>query len=515
MNKKLIIATFLVFVALASSCSKDYLDTKPTTSVGTPQVFENTEKIALAINGINKLIGMGYHLDQQTMPGEAGIKMLWCNYPGNHFVVDLSGWSVIINGEYRELSTSIYDYYPWYYYYSLISNANIILENVDKAAGPDADKQFFKAQALTFRAYSFFMLSQFYCYRWSDSNNGASNGLVLRLDTSTGDMPLSTLAQTYTQIYKDLDDAIALYTSSGKTRTYSYDPDKSVAYAIYARAALTRKDYEKAATMALNARTGYKLMTNNEYKSGFNTPNSEWIWYSYNSKDEDNEWSSFFAYIGYNSNAAAVRTTPKCISRELFNKIPATDVRKSLYLDPTGYTPGVDYSTTTMKAVAGKALYNYAFDEYPDLFSTALVYAYMNFKFKATELTGIGNVCHIRASEMYLIEAEAKYFQSDFTGAQQSLIALNKTSGRDPQYDCTKTGLDLLNEIKFYRAVELWGEGFDWLDLKRWGDNVSRKSYAAGGNFISVLAITQTPEFGNKWTWVIPKRETDYNKGIQ
>ena len=168
-----------------------------------------------------------------------------------------------------------------------------------------------------------------------------------------------------------------------------------------------------------------------------------------------------------------------------------------------------------MRAVAGKALYNAAFAKYPDLFSTALVYAYMNFKFKVTDIPGVGNVCHIRASEMYLIEAEAKYFQSDFTGAQQSLIALNKTSGRDPEYNCTKTGLDLLNEIKFYRAVELWGEGFDWLDLKRWGDSINRKAYAAGGNFISVLAITQDPTAGNNWTWVIPKRETDFNKGIQ
>jgi len=514
MNKKILLI-ILGFVALASSCSKDYLDTKPTTAVATPAVFETTEKIALAINGINKLIVMGYHLGDQSLPGESAIKIVYANYPGNHYMVDLSGWSTIINGLRRESSTDYYGTYPWYYYYSIVSNANIILENVDKAIGTDAEKQFYKAQALTFRAYAFFMLSQFYSYRWSDSNNGASKGIVLRTDTSTGDMPLSTLAQTYTQIYKDLDDAIALYTSSGKTRSYFYDPDKNVAYAIYARAALTRKDYEKAATMALNARTGYSLMSNNDYKSGFNTPNNEWIWGSFNSKDENQQWSSFFAYQGYNSNAAAVRTTPKCISRELFNKIPASDFRKTLFLDPTGFTPGTDYSTANMRAVAGKALYKAAFEKYPDLFSTALVYAYMNFKFKATDIPGVGNVCHIRASEMYLIEAEAKYFQSDFTGAQQSLIALNKTSGRDPEYNCTKTGLDLLNEIKFYRAVELWGEGFDWLDLKRWGDSINRKAYAAGGNFISVLAITQDPTAGNNWTWVIPKRETDFNKGIQ
>jgi len=519
MNKKTIISFLSGCILLLPACTKDYLDTKPTSSTATSTIFESVENISLAINGINKLMAMGYHLYDhgygQMMYGEGGIKMLYGNYPGNHYNADLAGWSVIINGEWRELVTSVWDVYPWYYYYSIIGNANAIILNTDKSKGAEADKQFVKAQALTYRAYAYFMLSQIYCYRWSDSNNGASQGLVLRLDTSTGDMPLSTLAQVYTQVYKDLDDAITLYTSSGLTRKYFYDPDKSVAYAIYARAAITKKDYTKASTMAVNARNGYPLMSNTDYKSGFNTPNSEWIWGSFSSVDESQAWSSFFAYHGYNSNANAVRTTPKGISKELFDKVPATDIRKSLFLDPTGYIPNVDYSTANGRAVAGKALYKDAFLKFPDLFSTALIYTHMNFKFKALDLPGVGNLNHFRSSEMYLIESEAKYFLNDTPGAQQALMVLNKNSGRDPQYNCIKTGTALLEEIKLYRALELWGEGFDWFDLKRWGDNINRKSYANGGNFVSVLAVTLTPETGNKWTWMIPKKETDYNFGIE
>jgi hypothetical protein len=69
----------------------------------------------------------------------------------------------------------------------------------------------------------------------------------------------------------------------------------------------------------------------------------------------------------------------------------------------------------------------------------------------------------------------------------------------------------LLDEIKFYRAIELWGEGFDWFDAKRWGDAISRTSTDNGGNFIAALAVTISPESGNKWTWKLPQRETDYN----
>ncbi len=501
---KFIIFIFIVGTIVISSCSKDYLDTKPTASTTTGTVFESVENIALAINGINKIM-VNFYLESQGFNGEGTIKMYYGNYPGNHFFVNLPGWSSIINGEYHENTTSAYVYFPWYYYYKIIGNANTIIVNTDGASGPQAQKDFVKAQALTYRAYAYFMLSQLYCYRWKDSNNGASPGLVLRLDESTGEMPLSTLSEVYSQVYSDLDEAISLYTSSGLSRSYFYDPDINVAYAIYARAAITKEDYSKASTMAVNARNGYPLMSNSDYTSGFNTPNSEWIWGSFSSEDETLWYYSFLAYMGYNSNASIVRLYPRCISRELFNKIPASDIRKSLYLDPAGYT----YTTST--GAASSALKARAFQLYPDLFSTAQAYAYMQFKFKVIAVPGVGNVNHFRSSEMYLIEAESKYRLNDIPGAQNALNALNQQSGRDPQYNCTKTGTALLEEIKVYRALELWGEGFDWFDLKRWGDKVSRKSHANGGNFISVLAVDIEPDQGNNWTWKIPIRETDYN----
>lgn len=507
--KNLNIATYL-FVGLLfwSSCSEDYLDTKPTSDTATSTIFETTENAALAINGINKLMTIQY-LESQGFNGEGTIKMYYGNYPGNHFYVNLPGWAAIINADYHENISSIYLYYPWYYYYMIIGNANLVNTYIDDAKGTEADKQFIKAQALSFRAYSFLMLSQLYCKRWSDSNNGASEGLVLRTDISTGDQPLSTLKEVYDQIYKDLDDAIALYDASGKSRTKNYDMDKNVAYAIYARAAITRQDYAKAATMAVSARTGYPLMSNTEYKAGFYTPNKEWIWSSYGASDETLYFYSYFSYIAYNSSASAVRTYPKCISKELFNKIPETDIRRTLFLDPTGYT----YTTAT--GLASATLKAHAFALYPNMYSTASAYAYMQFKIAASDLPGVGNLNHFRSSEMYLIEAEAKYFLSDEPASQQALIALNKDSGRDPSYTNTKTGTDLLNEIKTYRAIELWGEGFDWFDLKRWGDSVKRNNYANGGNFVSTLDVTYGPTEKNNWVWKIPEKETDYNKALE
>ena len=56
-----------------------------------------------------------------------------------------------------------------------------------------------------------------------------------------------------------------------------------------------------------------------------------------------------------------------------------------------------------------------------------------------------------------MIEAEANYYlSSDPTAAQNSLVELNKNSGRDPQYTCTATGEDLLKRL---RNIVVWSYG--------------------------------------------------------
>jgi len=494
-------------ISSAISCNKSYLDTQPTNAISISTVFQNTDNVTMAVNGLAKMMTQQY-LGSQGFNGEGTIKMYYGNYPGNHFSVNLSGWAPIINATFNENTTSLYCYYPWYYYYKIIGNANTIILHVDGAAGDPAKKDFLKAQALTYRAYCFFMLSQLYGNRWDDSHAGSTPGIVLRIDESAGDQPRGTMEDTYKQIYADLDQAISLFKSSGLKRSKNYEMGLNVAYAIYARAALTRQDYPNAEAYAIKAMDGYPLMTNAEYNGGFCTPNREWIWSSYGASDETLYFYSYFAYIAYNSSASAVRTTPKMISRELYNKIPSTDMRRSLFLDPTGYT----YTTSTGNAASTTLLYKYAFATRPGLNSAASVYAYMQFKIASIDLLGVGNLNHFRSAEMYLIAAEAKYRQGKPDAEVQNLlVALNNTSGRNTSYTCTQTGTALLDEIKLYRAIELWGEGFDWFDMKRWNDPINRKQYANGGNFIASLALTITPDANNKWTWKLPLKETDFN----
>ncbi|MBQ6300421.1 MAG: RagB/SusD family nutrient uptake outer membrane protein, partial [Bacteroidales bacterium] len=332
----------------------------------------------------------------------------------------------------------------------------------------------------------------------------------------------ATVGEVYTQIYADLDEAISLFNSSGMAnkRSNTYTMDLDVAYALYARVALTREDWSNALKYAQMARKNYPLMSVKDEKAGFCNPTSEWIWYLYGTDDEPLYYYSYFAYISYNSNASTVRTYPLLISRHLFDKIPTTDIRRAFWLDPAGYEG--TFNTNTMKANAqnnNNALYKYAFeyskqDGRVGLYSTATVSAYMQFKVANNNNPGVGNMVLFRSSEMLLIEAEAQYRLNNEAAARAALVELNATSKRDPAYTCDKSGAALMEEIKFYRGVELWGEGFNWFDLKRWGDKIDRKTYADGGNWMSSYAVTYGPNEKNNWTWTIPRQETDFNKGI-
>ncbi|MBR1621335.1 MAG: RagB/SusD family nutrient uptake outer membrane protein, partial [Prevotella sp.] len=65
--------------------------------------------------------------------------------------------------------------------------------------------------------------------------------------------------------------------------------------------------------------------------------------------------------------------------------------------------------------------------------------------------------------------------------------------------------------------VELWGEGFQWSDFKRWKLPIVRHTFAEGGNAHPAVAVTIQPNdpITNNWTWVVPANETDYNAGFK
>lgn len=534
---KLFAGSLLAGMMLVSSCAGDYLDTAPTDSTGATDAVGTTANAMKALNGIAKIMTTQHSYFGGGFAGENNIMIQYESYPSENYNYNYyaSGWSPIFNQEFHTRTNSIYDAYAWYYYYTIAGNANTILANIDNAEGTEAERNFVKASALTFRAYAFEKLVHYYCWRWQDSNNGASQGIVLRLDESTGGQGYATLAETYAQIYKDLDEAIMLFEQSGMDRNASqvWMPNINVAHAIYARAALTKQDYTKALTEAKLARQNYPLMSNAEYHAGFCNPTSEWIFGSFGSAQENNWYWSYgtqYACNGYYANAAGTANGAGSIGRELINRIPNDDARKALFLTEDKF-PGYNFNDGSAMDL-GYGILGMGDDEKKAdaLWEEAAAYCqkmavsgleapyqagYMylggQLKFYVFDTPGVSYLPFIRSSEMVLVEAEANYFLNDETAARASLVELNATSGRNPEYTCDKSGEALWNEIMDYRELELWGEGFAWSDYKRWNRDIVRHSFAEGGNAHISVAKTIPASGVNKWTWDVPLNETDYN----
>lgn len=528
-----------------SACADSFLETTPTASIATATAFATTDNVKMAVNGLAYLMTTQHGAYSQGYCGENRIRSIYNEYPSQEFRYNqyAPGWDVIMNGEYYTQKSTVYSNYPWVYYYEIIADANAIICNVDGAEGDENEKQFYKAQALTFRAYCFTKLLELYTPRWQDTNNGAVSGVVLRLDESTGSMPLSTVAECYQQIYTDLDEAINNFTAAGLDRkaTDVWLPNINVAYAVYARAALHRQDYNTALSMASKARVGYPLMSNADYVSGFCKPTSEWIFGSYAGESENNWYWTFgtqFSCNGYYASNTGYGSGD--IEKELTDRMPKNDIRMSCFLTADKFE-GLDlYNGTGTITEAGKKTegvphmnltYGYmqsdeAWDiaaEYvasrtpaglSDAYASGYFYLGGQLKFWVFGDPGLSYLSFIRSSEMILIEAEANYFLGNVTAAQNALIELNATSGRNPEYTCNKTGEDLFQEIVDYRELELWGEGFNWYDIKRWKRDIKRLSFAEGGNCHLATATTISAT-SSDWTWSIPETETDYNSEIK
>ena len=66
---------------------------------------------------------------------------------------------------------------------------------------------------------------------------------------------------------------------------------------------------------------------------------------------------------------------------------------------------GDAYNTANGRVTAGPLLERARRDYASKLFSSSLIYAYMQFKFLCTGQPGVGQLNHFRSAEMYLIEA--------------------------------------------------------------------------------------------------------------
>ncbi len=480
-----ILASLAIFAGMAS-CSPDFLETTPTSAYDASFIFTTTENAFAAVNGLHKSMVSQYY-SRQNISG----------YPAFQIAMDALGEDLVfptggngwwtrtgeVNWNGQRNPNGWTSRFPFRLSYKWISNANQIIDNVDNAVGPDADKQMIKGQALAYRGMSYFWLVQLYGDRYVPGKQNNQLAVPLVVNTQEVKMPLETVENIYKQIVADLEQSITLLgTSSFSSKSHIV---ASTAMGLRARVALAMHDWanaKKYAEMAIST-TSAKLMSQDDYTKGFNdASNVEWMWAFHMIPDQTLYFYGFMAYMSYNFNSTNVRSCPKCINNNLYDPLPDTDIRKTLW-DPTGTAFEVPNKRYTKKP-------------------------YMNRKFQVVDAaSSVADANFMRLGEMYLIAAEACAKLNDNGAAQTHLYNLNKT--RDDAYvKSTKTGKDLLDEIYFYRRIELWGEGHRFLDLKRLGLALDRRN-SNHDPAVSYAMYVEPDDI--RWRFAIPQEEIDAN----
>lgn len=495
MKKIILISGMLIF--LLAGCKKEYLQTQPTDKVDNSAIFTTADNANTALNGIYRFMFNRTTVTTANVQGKPGVGgiLLGIDFMGEDLHQANATWFTSTGeGNWLAARTDNHGSNLYYFrtFYVIIGNANAIIDNIDKVTGTEEVKQRIKAEALTLRAYAYSYLVQFYGNRYNASakpNTQLAVPLVLK-STDTK-MPRVSVEEVYASIVADLDAAIALNATSRFNKSHA---SVWVTKGLRARVALTMQDYPNAIKYAKEVIDGnqFPLMSATEYQAGFNNATllPEFMWAMMPTLDQGDTFGSFFAQIAYNANTSYQRGTPKLINSALYNMISSTDVRKKMW-EPAPTAANFPLPTS---AFARRA--------------------YMSRKFSVKEVGGpsLGDVPLMRSAEMHLILAEAYAKSSQPVLARTALFAL--VSKRDPSATLSlNVGDALTNEIMVHRRVELWGEGFRYLDLKRLNlplDRTVVPNYVA----TSVASVMQIPAGDPRWLFFIPQLEVQANPNL-
>lgn len=400
--------------------------------------------------------------------------------------------------------------FMWNLFYKQIASANIVISAVDPETTNPTLKGYL-GQALAIRAFDYMHLAQLHQFTYLGHEDKPCVPIVTEKTTSEqiANNPRASVREVYELILSDLDDAIALL--DGFTRVDKGYVDQAVAYGLRARANLLTGKYAEAADdagMALTKSGAVPYTLAQVSTPAFwNANDATVIWANIITENNDIVQSSivnmpshlctFFTdgYVGVGA--------WKKINKPLFDRIPASDVRKGWWLDSNSQSPLVadpSYSSWRTTASADKDFG-----------------AYTNVKFGAdgnnlVNLVPAQDWFLMRAEEMIFIKAEGLAMSNRESEAKQLIEDFVK-SNRDPSYSMlASSATEIVDEIWNQRRVELWGEGHSFFDIMRLKKPVTRVD-----NGVSTFPDAwkfNIPAESPILLWLVPKAEIEANDGI-
>ena len=394
--------------------------------------------------------------------------------------------------------------------YTLIGMVKDILATIPEDT-EDASLINMKAQAKALRAYSYLSLAPYFQGSYETSKDKPCVP-VLSDSVDVTNNPRATVEQVYNVIVEDLTWAIDHLDETRSSKAYV---NANVAYGLRARAYLAMGKGAEAAADAEKAMQGYEPASIAEVSvpTFCDMEEHNWIWAIDITDDQANyygsatapSWLSAFCGDGY---GAACGTTAM-INKLLWDKIPATDVRKGWWIDENLHSP--NWADLTWGTAKGDEIANLVLDDG----SKVELPPYTNIKFGMK--SGVGSTLNnndwplMRVEEMILIQAEGYAISGNEAKAKEILTNFVKTY-RDPNYTIP-SGRTLRDEIWFQRRVELWGEGFAVSDARRLNKPIVRFHGPNTTNYADAFQFNIAADDG----WLnmrFPQSEKDNNSAI-
>jgi hypothetical protein len=520
----------LVMVVSAFACSEDHLETKPTHAFTPGNALSSPENMVLALNGMHREMYAQSPLNSTWHAGESYVMPMMEFGAGDYLrALPGTGWfRSTCNWTNHTISTSSNIEWVWYHYYHLIGSANNIINAAEGMVETDVLKDVL-GQAHAYRAFLLHRLVSLWGKnpQYSDANTELGVPIMLATESPYEGIARNTVAEVYAQCETDIQKSIA-YLTGIKVSADKSQITLKAANGIAARIAMSKGDFAAAETYAKAARDGMSIMSEADYKAGFNSvSNTEWIWGAVVVSDQTNYYRSWFYYIALNFNGSFDRNTPRIINQTLFDQISATDYRRDVFLDKMPNTtvnwdwdqedsnPDNDFDPNYPTKAEFDAAVEAVNDKYFAGRTSFKKHPYQVAKFLNENAATIEpeDVLYMRASEMVLLEAEALAKQGKDSEAADVLFEL--VSERDASYvKSTNTGQALIDEILLQRRIELFGEGHRWFDMLRNDEALDLTGSHADPSYYLNGYNQAKPSTNVNWMFQIPQAEMNANPNM-
>lgn len=387
----------------------------------------------------------------------------------------------------------------WAGYYSVIANANFLIEKIDAMYSRMSDSEkktldTYKGEMLLLRAICHRQVVLRFCKDYEPATAGTDWGIPIITTYDVAHKPArGTLENAYAKIKEDIAAAEALITTQGAQDAAYLTVDALTAFK--AQVALDMHEYGAASAAASSLYAKYPLVTDAAAleKMWRNDTSTETIFQPAMTKTDlagrytdyhAGQWDD--AVNSYRCDCAYIPEQWVC---NLYDT--GSDWRYGPYVDEQYINNMEDGDVTGV--VLTKFRGNIALQT------------------TATTLNWYNMPKVFRVAEMYLIDAEAKYRTNG-----DALTPLNALRACRGLAATAATGTALFEEIRKERTREMIAEGGRIADLKRWHIGFTRDKQTARGLLFAQTGHDMTVAAdADKLVWPIPRPEIDVNPNLK